>query len=107
MLRRRKMEEICNKFANKIEINIKKVYFLYSGNKLNPQLTFSQIINDMDKNRKIISILVDEINSDNLNNNSNLIKSIFPICKKCKEKVAIEFDGYKINYSCKNGHSIT
>ena len=38
-----KMEEIFNKFVSKIELDINNIYFLYSGNKINSQLTFSEI----------------------------------------------------------------
>jgi hypothetical protein len=95
-----KMEEIFNKFASKIELDIKTIYFLYSGNKINSQLTFAEIINDIDKERKIISILVDDLNSD------IITKSIFPICKECKQKVSLEINNYKISYKCKNGHLV-
>ena len=94
-----KMEEIFNKFVSKIELDINNIYFLYSGNKINSQLTFSEIINDIDKDRKIISIIVNDLNSD-------IIKSMFPICKECKEKVSLEINNYKFSYECKNGHMI-
>ena len=94
-----KMEEIFNKFVSKIELDINNIYFLYSGNKINSQLTFSEIINDIDKERKIISIIVSDLNSD-------IIKSMFPICKECKEKVSLEINNYKFSYECKNGHLI-
>ena len=101
-----KMEEIIQKFCTKVEMDINNVCFSYSGNKINSQLTFNQIINDSDKERKTISVSVDYINQENLIINSKIIKSIFPICPECKEKVPLEIDDYKINYSCKNGHSI-
>ena len=44
-----KMEEIFKKFCSKVNININNIYFLYSGNKINSELTFAQIINETDK----------------------------------------------------------
>ena len=99
-----KMEEIFKKFSTKINIDINNIFFLYSGKKINSQLTFSQIINEADKERKIISILVEELNSDKSKNNSSIIESKFPICPDCKEVVPFEIYDHKIRLDCKNGH---
>ena len=99
-----KMEEIFKKFCSKVNININNIYFLYSGNKINSELTFAQIINETDKERKIISILVDELNLEHLNNSSITIKSNFPICPDCKEIVTFDIYEHKIKLQCKNGH---
>ena len=104
-LEEEKMEEIYKKFETLSNLDINKINFLYSGKKINSQLTFSQIISDSDKDRKSISIIVEDLNKGSLNNDSNIIKSIFPICPKCKEKVPFEIEDYKISYLCKNGHS--
>ena len=53
-----KMEEICKRFANKIQIDITNLIFLYSGININLQNTLSQIMNNIDKQRKVVSILV-------------------------------------------------
>ena len=44
-----KMKEIFNKFILKAEANINNLYFLYNGNKINEELTFAQIISEIDK----------------------------------------------------------
>ena len=100
------MEEICNKFVTKVGLDITKIDFIYSENKINLELKYSEVINDKDKERKIIEISVKEQNLDDLNDDSILIKSFFPICPKCKEKTIFTIDDFKINCSCKNGHSI-
>ena len=101
-----KMEEICKKYAIKSLLDINNLYFLYSGKKIDLQLEFEQIINKIDKERKIMSILVYEINQENINTNSCKIKSKFPICKECNENIKFDIDDYKIKCSgCKNGHS--
>ena len=52
-------------------------------------------------------VLVNDLNSENLNNNSNIIKSVFPICSICKENLKFEIKDYKIYCTgCRNGHSI-
>ena len=37
-----KMEEILKKFSTKVNLDINNLYFLYSGNKINSQLTFAK-----------------------------------------------------------------
>ena len=100
--------EICNKFANKIQTDINKLGFLYSGNKINLEQNLSQIINQYDKERNCISIIVydKESKSDKDNNNkSKLIKSDFPICRKCLKNANFEIINYIIKLShCKEKH---
>ena len=99
-----KMEEICKKYTTKVSIDINNVCFLYSGNKINLQLTFEQAANRIDKERKIMSVLVNEINTEI--KNSSVIKSLFPICPICKQSIKYDIVDYKILCSgCKNGHS--
>ena len=102
-----KMEEICKKYSMKTFININNVYFLYSGKKINLQLTYSQIINNSDRERKIMSILIYDINNTQISSeNSNIINSIIPICPKCNEKIILDLKDYKIYLSeCRNKHS--
>ena len=100
------MEDVCKKFANKVEIDINKIEFLYGENKLNLEKKYYEIINEKDKEKQIILIQVNDLKPDILNDGSNLIKSIFPICPECKEKAIFEINDYKIICSCKNGHSI-
>ena len=79
-----KMREICNKFTQKSQIDINDIYFLYSGDRLNLDLNLSQIINKLDKERQIMTIIAID-NKIQLNNN-NIIKPphiICPICKEC------------------------
>ena len=71
---------------------------------MNSQLTFNQTINEIDKERKTISVLAEELNSENINNNPSIIKSIFPVCEECKENIPFEIYEHKIRFLCKNGH---
>jgi len=105
-----KMEEICKKFAFKVDKsqNINKYNFLYSGTVINFQLTFDQIINSLDRQRKIISILVYDLNPPTMVKTPKIIKSHFPICRKCGESLKFELEDYKIKCSgCRNGHTIS
>ena len=103
-----KMEEICKRYTIKAQIDINNVYFLYSAEKINLQLAFSQIINNIDRQRKEIFILVYDINKTQiLSQNSNIISSAIPLCPNCKENIILELLDYKIYLSeCKNKHSI-
>ena len=77
-----KMEEICKKYAIKSLIDINNVYFLDNGTQINLQLTYNQLINNIDWQREMMSVLVYNINSTIVSNNK-IIKSDFPVCIKC------------------------
>ena len=51
------IESICKEFADKIEIDINNLQFIYQGNNLNFHLPLSQIANNIDKARKILLII--------------------------------------------------
>ena len=98
-----KMREICNKFTQKSQIDINDIYFLYSGDRLNLDLNLSQIINKLDKERQIMTIIAID-NKIQLNNN-NIIKPPHIICPICKECARFEINNYRIKiFNCKNGH---
>ena len=102
-----KMEEICKRYANKTLLDLNNKYFLYNGNSINLQLTYSQIINNIDRERKIMSILVYDLNTTQITNRtSNIINSAFPICPICHENIKLDLLDYKLSLSeCKNKHS--
>ena len=84
-----KMEEICKRYTIKSLIDINNVYFLYNGNTINLQMTYNQLINNTDRQREMISVLVYKID-DTIVSNNKIIKSDFPVCIKCKESVILE-----------------
>jgi len=101
-----KFKDIINNYASKTGNNINKLYYLYSGQKIaNYELTFNDILNEIDKERKKMTIQI--INGENINNNNIKIKSKNIICPKCGEDIRIKYNEYKIElYECKNGHNI-
>jgi len=100
------MQKICEKYTKKLSLDINTLFFIYNGNKINLQLKYSDIINQTDKARNCMSILVNSFNSNN-ENNEDIIRSIYPICPICKENARIQIQDYKINiFGCKNGHKI-
>ena len=53
-----KMLNICKKFSEKLSVDFKSIYFIYSGNPVNFDLTFIQIANSVDKLKNQINVLV-------------------------------------------------
>ena len=85
---------ICQTFALKIYMDIDKLYFLYKGNNINKELTFEELADKMDKERKTINIIAIEINND-LNNGINKSE------EKGKNNKLKDYKD-KINYQFKN-----
>ena len=101
-----KMETIIQRFlikAQKQLSNLKLVY-LYSGSCIKNELSFSEQANDLDKERKIMNILVtNEEDEDKIETIS--LQDI--ACPICMENILIEIKNFKINlYDCKNKHKI-
>jgi len=101
-----KFKDIINNYISKTNNNLNKVYYLYSGQKIeNYELTFYDISNNIDKERKIMNIQI--INGENINDINKKIKSKEIVCPKCGEDIRIKYNEYKIKlYECKNGHNI-
>ena len=101
-----KMRDICNKFSEKIKIDINIIYFIYGSDRINLELTFEQQANEIDKERNIMNILVYEKEKTSVVNDG-IVKSRDIICPKCGENCLIKFNNFKIKLSeCKNGHVI-
>ena len=82
-----KFKDITNKYASKTENNINKVYYLYSCRRIeNYELTFNDISNEIDKERKKMNIQI--IN----NNNNNKTKSEQIIRPKCGDDIRIKYN---------------
>lgn len=59
------MKEIIQNFGSKAEINVANYIFMYNGTIVNKELSFENIANNVDKQRKQINILVYEIRDEN------------------------------------------
>ena len=106
-----KFEDILKRFSLKTNINLDSVYFLYSGNSIeNKELTFHEMANNIDKERKQMNIqILDKANKEGGNNNQNnsIVKSKDIICPECGEICFISINDYKIRlYNCINEHDI-
>ena len=106
MLNRKKMKDIFQAFCLKAEIDINKIYFIYNGNKVNEEIFCNKLINEEDRNRNIMKILVFDDENEN-NTNKNIYESNEIICPESKENILIKINDYIINLNnCKNGHNI-
>ena len=103
-----KMKNILERFALKSQIDKNKIFFSYDGkilNKSSEELTFTQMTNSIDKERKTMNILVN--NNYEIKQNETIIKSKEVICPKCGENCKINMNNYKITlFDCKNGHKV-
>ena len=99
-----KMKDIINKFIIKTQNDKSKIYFLYNGNKIKEELSFTEQANEIDNQRKKMNIIMFD-NVDNNNNEKKVIKSKDNICPNCKENILININDYRVNlYQCKNNH---
>ena len=95
------LKNILEKSNKEIWPDISSLYFLYSGNIIDINFSFSQLAKQIDKDRKKMSILAydSEQKCDKCNISSN------PICGECGQNIKIKFIDYKVViYPCVNGH---
>ena len=98
------MKDIFKRYTSKIQFDINSIFFLYNGGKIEENLTFNKLANNLDKQNR--NILVYEKGSIISNENYGYIKSKEIICPKCKENCFIKFQDFKILlFGCKNKHN--
>ena len=56
-----KIQKSIDSLLNKINLDINELYFLYNGERINTELTLSQIANNIDKERNEMNILVENL----------------------------------------------
>ena len=100
------METIINKFKTKTENTSKDLYFLYNGSTLDIKKNFNEVVNEHDKTRKKMNIIVNK-KLEGEDNISSLYKSKYIICPECKENIYFTIKNFKVTLEdCKNGHKI-
>ena len=87
-----KMKDICQKFAQKILLNINSLLFLYGGSQINFELSFLEQANPIDKKNNEMKIIVYNKENEGF------------VCPKCGEK--IELDKEKINNIISSNNNI-
>ena len=96
------MDAIYRRYTKKINVDIKKVFFLYNGSMINQE----EKLNDIAKSEDMIYMLVLDLEGEVENDSLKQSKDI--ICPICNEICLINFKDYKITFSdCKNGHRFT
>ena len=86
------MKDICQKFAQKILLNINSLLFLYGGAQINFELSFLEQANSIDKKNNEMKIIVYNKENEGF------------VCPKCGEK--IELDKEKINNIISSNNNI-
>ena len=84
-----KIKDKIKRYEIKIGKDISKLYFIYNGNKINDNLILYEIINEEDKRRNIMNVLVNENNTTIIEENK-ISKEI--ICPKCYENILIKLN---------------
>ena len=99
-----KFLEIINRFLAKVSKKKEDLYFMYSGGMINEDLTFNEQANESDKERNIMSIVVNE-RMDDEDEEESIKKSKYIICPECGGCCLIKIVDYNIElFDCKNGH---
>ena len=94
-----KIKYIIERFITMVQIDTKKIIFLYNGYKVNEELNFEELANEEKKSKKEENIIIFVIN--------NIIK-----CPNCQNNIFIEIkdnkkEDIKIDvYDSKNNHKI-
>ena len=84
------LSKICQTFGSKINYDIKKLIFLYAGEKLNLQKTFKEQANSFDLSKKEMNVLAYKIEDDKtkqIENKSNLDPKFEEEVKKIEDKL--------------------
>ena len=102
----KKIKEIFQRFALEKRIDLNSLYFIYNAILITEQeKKLSEIINNQDRERNEMNILVYPANENE--NGENVIVSKEIICPICKENILVNIKDYKINLNnCKYGHKI-
>ena len=113
-----KMKDICQRFANKINLNLSNLYFKYPVKIVDLELAYKKVISSDDSKKKCFTVLVcskdmgpkdkePKDKDDKDDKDYAFIKSKQIICPKCSEVALCEINekNYKIKLTCKNGHT--
>ena len=92
------MRDICKRFADKINLELNKLNFIYEFKEINYELTFNEQANEYDKQNDIMTIIVYyHKDIDDIWNNE-IIKSKDIICPKCGENCLLNIKNYQISF---------
>ena len=96
-----------DKFIQKILIDPKSVCYTANGGLINPEKTIESQMSEAEKVIKQISVLVNNIEDDEQDNQPVIVQSKEIICPECKEPCIFTIENSKIKlFNCKNNHTI-
>ena len=99
-----KFEVGIESFLTKVGKSKEELYFIYGAKIINSDLKIISQINENDKKRNKMSIIVNDIVKEET---KSLKKSQYIICPKCKENAIIAIENYRVRiHDCRNGHNI-
>ena len=100
-----KFQVIIDKYIEKSLLNPEYASFFVNGNKIVPEKTIEEQMNQLNKKDNKMKVLVNLINEKN--KEEVLIQSKDIICPKCNEPCKIKIENYKIKlYDCINNHIV-
>ena len=95
------IKDILKRYSIKIKKDINNLVFYYNANLVDKEKKYKDIINNIDKERKEMNIIVYDYNNTIIE--ERIIKSKDIICKECKKNIKIKIDNYRYNiYGCKH-----
>jgi len=106
-LENQKFFEICNAFIIKSHLNENEINYFYDGkggSQFDKNLTFNEMANSLDKERKKMNVLVI---ANEQEDDKKLVRAKNIICPECGEDIKMKIEEFKINlFDCKNKHKI-
>ena len=98
------MLDIYKRYALEIQVDLKKLFFLYNGSMITQEVKLENIIKNNENN---INMIVNELDYEE-DKEVSLKQSKDIICPICNEICIINLNDYKITFSnCKNGQRFT
>ena len=96
-----------DKFIQKVLIDPKSVCYTANCGLINPEKTIESQMNEDEKTIKEISVLVNNIEDDDQDNQPVIVQSKDIICPECKEPCIFTIENTQIKlFHCKNNHTI-
>lgn len=96
------IKDICKKGASKLSLDMDSIFFIYGGESVNLESTFSNLKKN---NPNKISMIVTKNETEVPEKELFEMKEI--ICPECGEDARLKVINYKVNlFECKNGHKI-
>ena len=90
-----KISNAIEKFLTKAQQNKDEIIFIYNGNKLDEELTFTEAANNLDKISNLMKVVAYDKISDE-EKISPLKKSKYIICPECQENSRISIKNFQI-----------